>query len=65
MAHFISKRTDADAENSEKGTWLDFTMDCQYLPEEQQERLSQRCQKIHSMIGTMLKLAPSFAPSSD
>ena len=64
-AHFISKLTDADAENSETETWLDFALDCQYFPKEQHERLSQRCQEIGGMIGTMLKLAPSFAPSSD
>jgi four helix bundle protein len=64
-AHFISKLTDADAENSETETWLDFALDCQYLPKEQHERLSQRCQEIGGMIGTMLKLAPNFVPSSD
>lgn len=62
-AHFISKLTDADAENSETETWLDFALDCQYLPKEQHERLSQRCQEIGGMIGTMLKLAPTFVTS--
>ncbi len=63
VAHFISKLTDADAENSETGTWLDFALDCQYLPKEQHERLSQRCQEIGGMIGTMLKSAPTFVSS--
>jgi four helix bundle protein len=30
-AHFISKLTDADGENSETDTWLDFARDCHYL----------------------------------
>jgi four helix bundle protein len=30
-AYFISKLTDADGENSETGTWLDFAKDCGYL----------------------------------
>ena len=64
-AHFISTLTDADAENSETETWLDCALDCQYLPKEQHERPSQRCQEIGGMIGTMLKLAPSFVSSSD
>jgi len=64
-AHFISKLTDADAEDSEMETWLIFAMDCQYLTKQQHERLSPRCQEIGGMIGTMLKLAPSFVPSSD
>ena len=57
------KLTDADAENSETGTWLDCAMDCQYLPKEQHERLSQRCQEIGAMIGSMLKSAPKFVSS--
>ena len=34
-AHFISKLTDADGENSETDTWLDFAKDCGYLSEEE------------------------------
>ncbi|MCF8095927.1 MAG: four helix bundle protein, partial [Desulfobacteraceae bacterium] len=33
-AHFISKLTDADAENSETDTWLDFARDCNYISDE-------------------------------
>ena len=29
--HFISKLTDADAENSETSTWLDFAYSCKYI----------------------------------
>jgi four helix bundle protein len=30
-AHFVSKLTDVDGENSETDTWLDFAKDCGYL----------------------------------
>ena len=30
-AHFISKLTDCDGENSETDTWLDYAKDCEYL----------------------------------
>ncbi len=60
-AHFISKLTDADAENGETETWLDFAFDCQYLSKEQHEKLSCRCQEIGGMIGSMLKVASTFA----
>ena len=30
-AHFVSKLTDSDGENSETDTWLDFAKDCGYL----------------------------------
>ncbi len=31
VKHFISKLTDADGENSETSTWLDFAFECKYL----------------------------------
>lgn len=33
-AHFISKLTDADMENSETEIWLDFSYACKYITEE-------------------------------
>src|SRR5258706_14280732 len=33
-AHFISKLTDCDAENSETNVWIDFAFACQYINEE-------------------------------
>lgn len=30
-AHFISKLSDADMENSETHVWLDFAFECEYL----------------------------------
>ena len=59
-AHFISKLTDADAENGETETWLDFALDCKYLSKQDHADLSQRCSEIGGMIGSMLKIASSF-----
>lgn len=39
IAHFISKLTDADAENSETDTWLDFALDCKYISDEDHTHL--------------------------
>jgi four helix bundle protein len=36
-AHFISKITDCDAENSETDVWLDFALACKYISPEQHE----------------------------
>ena len=30
-AHFLSKLTDCESENSETEVWLDFSRDCQYI----------------------------------
>lgn len=53
-AHFISKLTDADGENSETDTWLDFARDCGYLSVSDHDRLVKGCREIGAMIGAML-----------
>jgi four helix bundle protein len=59
-AHFISKLTDADSENSETDTWLDFALDCQYISEDEHIDLTSRCKRKGAMIGRMLSTASSF-----
>jgi four helix bundle protein len=59
-AHFISKLTDADGENSETDTWLDFARDCGYLSHEDHQRLTEKCSSIGKMIGGMLNNPSSF-----
>jgi four helix bundle protein len=53
-AHFITKLTDSDGENSETDTWLDFAKDCGYLVEEDYQRLKDRCGSVGKMLGGML-----------
>ena len=53
-AHFISKLTDADGENSETDTWLDFSKDCGYLAVSDHNRLRKECKQIGAMLGSML-----------
>jgi four helix bundle protein len=59
-AHFISKLTDSDGENSETDTWLDFAMDCGYISSSDHSRLTDECTKIGSMIGSMLNNPKPF-----
>jgi four helix bundle protein len=53
--HFISKLTDADAEQLETQHWIETAFDCGYLAEEQCKMLLSQCSEIgrmlHSMIG--------------
>ena len=53
-AHFISKLTDSDGENSETDTWLDFAKHCGYLAEADHQRLSTECLEVGKMLGSML-----------
>jgi len=53
-AHFISKLTDTDGENSETDTWLDFAKDCGYLSEVDHHRLINECRGVGAMLGSMI-----------
>ena len=53
-AHFISKLTDCDGENSETDTSLDFAMDCGYVTAEQHIKLTALCSEIGRMLGSMI-----------
>ncbi len=53
-AHFISKLTDADGENGETDTWLDFAKDCGYLSASDYSNLSNDCREIGAMLGSMI-----------
>jgi four helix bundle protein len=64
-AHFISKLTDADGENSETDTWLDFARDSGYLSTEAHKRLTAKCNSVGRMLGAMLrKPTPFLVPST-
>jgi len=53
-AHFISKLTDCDGENSETDTSLDFAKDCGYITSEQHTEMASLCQEIGKMLGSMI-----------
>ena len=59
-AHFISKLADADGENAETETWLDFATDCGYLNKGDHKRLCSMCREVGAMLGTMIKKPQSF-----
>src|SRR5881396_40181 len=53
-AHFVSKLTDCDGENSETNSSLDFAKDCGYITPEQHAELTALGQEIGRMVGTMI-----------
>ena len=64
-AHFISRLTDADGENSETHTWLDFAKDCEYLSEAEHRYLVEECQAVGAMLGSMIKNSAPFIINPD
>jgi len=54
-AHFISKLTDCDGENSETDSSLDFARDCGFITIDQHRALVLMSQEIGKMLGSMIK----------
>jgi len=59
-AHFVSKLTDCDGENSETDSSLDFARDCRYITVEQHTKLVEVCKEIGKMLGSMLRNPTPF-----
>ena len=59
-AHFVSKLTDCDGENSETDSALDFSRDCGYLTAAQHCELTELCSEVGRMVGSMIRDPKSF-----
>lgn len=62
-AHFVSKLTDCDGENSETDSSLDFAKDCGYISPERYKELTRSCADIGRMLGAMMKKSQTFLTS--
>lgn len=63
-AHFISKLTDCDGENSETDSSLDFALDCGYISQTQHREMTSLCKEVGKMLGSMLKNPTPFLIST-
>jgi len=59
-AHFVSKLTDCDGENSETDSSLDFARDCGYITAQQHTELTTLCEEVGKMLGSMINRPESF-----
>ncbi len=59
-ANFLSKLTDADAEQAETQHWLDTSMNCKYILNSEHHNLSEKCKRIGKMLGKMMSKPDSF-----
>ena len=53
-AHFISKLTDADMENTETMVWIDFAFSCEYIDKDTQIQLYQQSEEIGKLLSFMI-----------
>lgn len=64
-AHFLSKLSDCDGENSETDTSLDFARDCDYADMKTFERLRDMCIEVGKMLGAMIQNPTPFLLTPD
>ncbi|MBV7270193.1 four helix bundle protein [Winogradskyella luteola] len=61
--HFISKLTDADAENGETQTWLEFALACEYISTNQFDELYKASIEIAKLLNYMILNPEKFGSS--
>src|SRR5262245_6577889 len=59
-AHFVSKLTDCDGENSETDSSLDFARDCGYLTDAEHLEFVRRATEVGRMLGSMINNPTPF-----
>ena len=62
--HFVSKLTDADAEQQETQHWIETAADCTYLTGTQHTALLEFCDEIGRMLQSMKERAADFCFNS-
>lgn len=60
IAHFTSKLTDCDGENSETDTSLDFAKDCGYVEQQEYNELKEMCPEVGRMLGGIINDPSKF-----
>ncbi|MFY9310251.1 MAG: four helix bundle protein [Bacteroidia bacterium] len=62
-AHFVSKSSDADMENSETQVWLDYSLACNYISEESFKNLFVRSEEVGRLINHMIENPDKYSGS--
>lgn len=57
---FVSKMADADSEGTETQVWLDFAIDCGYLPRDRYDTLIIGYEDIGKMLGSIIAAPEKF-----
>ncbi|MCK4677524.1 MAG: four helix bundle protein, partial [Bacteroidales bacterium] len=65
QAHFISKISDSDMENTETQIWLDFALACGFISEENHKVLVNRSQSIGRILNHMIHNPEKFQRKSN
>ena len=64
-AHFVSKSTDADMENSETSVWIDTAFSCKYISETLKNDLTNKAEEIGRMLNHMIENPEKYLRKED
>jgi len=59
-AHFISKLSDSDMENTETQVWLDFSLSCEYISVEVHQQLTEKSEEVGRLLSYMIQNPEKF-----
>jgi four helix bundle protein len=65
QAHFVSKISDADMENSETQVWIDFALHCEYINEQTNNDLLNRSKEIGKLLNHMIVNPEKYTRKKD
>lgn len=60
-AHFVSKLTDSDSENSETQVWLDFSLACKYIERHTYDDLLSNSEEVGKLLNDMINQPEKYA----
>ena len=63
--NFLSKLTDADAENSETQGWLEYALACKYISQETFDYLTEKSKEVGRLINYMILNPGKFGSKSE
>ena len=64
-AHFISKTSDSDMENSETQVWLDFAFSCKYIEKSIHQSLMKKSEEVGRLLNHMIEFPEKYLKSAD
>ena len=59
-AHFVSKTSDADMENSETQVWLDYALACEYIDKEKFAQLLAKSEEVGKLLNHMMTFPEKY-----
>ncbi|MCE9538921.1 MAG: four helix bundle protein [Bacteroidetes bacterium] len=65
QAHFVSKTSDADMENSETQVWFDFALACEYIDKKNYGELLKQSEEIGKLLGHMINFPEKYTNQKD